>query len=82
MKFRVIPSIVDAIQWTGSDASFKAIGRLNQSAVYRTSQGLLIITTKDGDERADEGDWVVRGPRGDLYPVREDIFKQTYEKIN
>jgi hypothetical protein len=29
--------------------------------------------------RADDGDWIIRGVKGELYPCKPDIFAATYE---
>jgi hypothetical protein len=29
--------------------------------------------------RADEGDWIIKGIKGELYPCKPDIFAATYE---
>ena len=51
----------------------------------------LIISTLEGDMRADVGDWIIRLPRswidgsdirgiqGEFYPCKPDIFNATYE---
>lgn len=37
------------------------------------------IRTLEGDMVADEGDWIIRGVKGELYPCKPDIFEATYE---
>ena len=39
----------------------------------------LRITTLEGTMRADPGDWIIRGVKGELYPCKPDIFEATYE---
>lgn len=39
----------------------------------------LVIRTLEGNMRANLGDWIVRGVRGEFHPVRGDIFAETYE---
>jgi hypothetical protein len=39
----------------------------------------LLIPTLEGVMLATEGDWVVRGVKGEFYPCRADIFDLTYE---
>ena len=41
----------------------------------------LLIPTLEGLMTAREGDWVIRGVKGELYPVKSDIFEQTYEAV-
>lgn len=41
----------------------------------------VIIRTLEGDMRASEGDFVIRGVQGEFYPCKPDIFDQTYELV-
>ena len=41
----------------------------------------LAIPTLEGLMTAREGDWVIRGVKGELYPCKPDIFEQTYEPV-
>ena len=40
-----------------------------------------IIRTLHGGVEAMPGDWIVKGIKGDLYPVKPDTFEATYEKV-
>lgn len=42
----------------------------------------LLIHTLEGQMLATEGDWVIRGVQGELYPCKPDIFEQTYERVD
>lgn len=37
------------------------------------------IKTLEGVMRADCGDFIIRGVKGEIYPCKPDIFEQTYE---
>ncbi len=37
------------------------------------------IPTLEGVMRANIGDWVIRGVKGEFYPCKPDIFEATYE---
>jgi hypothetical protein len=39
----------------------------------------VCITTLEGIHRADPGDWIIQGVKGELYPCKPDIFETTYE---
>lgn len=39
----------------------------------------IYIDTLEGRMRADPGDWIITGVRGEKYPCKPDIFEQTYE---
>lgn len=41
--------------------------------------GSILIHTLEGDHRADPGDWIIRGVKGEFYPCKPDIFEATYE---
>lgn len=40
------------------------------------------IGTLEGDMWFWEGDYVIRGVKGELYPCRRDIFEETYSEID
>ncbi len=39
------------------------------------------IKTLEGDMIADDGDWIIRGIKGELYPCKPDIFAATYDPV-
>jgi hypothetical protein len=39
------------------------------------------IRTLEGDMRANEGDWIIKGVNGEFYPCNPDIFEKTYEPV-
>lgn len=39
------------------------------------------IETLEGTMKADDGDYLVKGVRGELYPVKGEIFWETYERL-
>ena len=42
----------------------------------------LIIPTLEGDMRAESGDWIVTGVRGERYPVKDEIFRASYAAVD
>ncbi len=40
------------------------------------------IYTLEGVMRANKGDWVIEGIKGEHYPCKPDIFKATYELVD
>jgi hypothetical protein len=42
----------------------------------------LQIPTLEGVMLAREGDWIIRGVKGELYPCKADIFEATYEPVD
>jgi hypothetical protein len=41
----------------------------------------LVIPTLEGVMLARQGDWIIKGVQGELYPCKPDIFEQTYEAV-
>lgn len=41
----------------------------------------IFVPTLEGDLVARVGDWIVKGPRGEFWPVKGDIFAETYEPV-
>lgn len=39
----------------------------------------VAINTLEGWHRADLGDWIIKGVKGEFYPCKPDIFEMTYE---
>ena len=39
------------------------------------------IPTLEGLRLAQPGDWIVKGVKGEFYPIKDDIFEQTYELV-
>lgn len=39
------------------------------------------INTLEGVMLASEGDWIIKGINGELYPCKPDIFEKTYEAV-
>ena len=51
----------------------------NVDATVIKGKPCLIIPTLEGEMRAEIGDWIIRGVKGELYPCKPDIFELTYE---
>lgn len=39
------------------------------------------VHTPEGVMRANEGDWIIRGIKGEIYPRKNEIFIATYEIV-
>lgn len=78
MKYRKKPVVVEAIRFTGMN--HKEIFDFCPKAQY--PDDALIIKTLEGNMIADEGDWIIKGVKGEFYPCKDDIFRMTYEEVN
>lgn len=85
MKFRKKPVVIEAYQFTQNTDARNPRPDWFQDAVTRdevtTHPDCAFIHTLEGTMRAELGDWVIRGVKGELYPCKPDIFAQTYEAV-
>jgi len=42
----------------------------------------ITIETLEGNMVGNVGDWLITGVKGEQYPCKDDIFKETYEKVD
>lgn len=49
--------------------------------VYWSDDGNTYIATLEGHHRVTDGDWIIRGVHGELYPCKPDIFAKTYDLV-
>lgn len=88
-KFRKRPVVVEAVQlrWdTWNEVCEHAgVGKLQddkpEGETLPDGRIALNIPTLEGVMQAVEGDWIIRGVKGELYPCKPDIFEATYEPV-
>jgi hypothetical protein len=86
-RYRKRPVEVDAIQWTGqntADVGEFTAGRfrLTLPAVLRLpALGEVYDFMHDTWVKLAVGSWIVRGVRGECYPVEASVFAETYEQV-
>lgn len=88
MKYRKKPVEIEAIQWTGDNKN-EIADFVGESAMFYKVKYLqdenpnywrLEINTLEGVMKADHGDYVIKGVKGEFYPCKPDVFEQTYDK--
>jgi len=47
---------------------------------YQTDRDIEIVTL-EGVMKGNAGDWIITGVKGEQYPCKPDIFKETYEEV-
>ena len=90
MKYRKKPVIVEAMQlrWdTWSEiCDFVGVGKLTdgkpEGELIQGEKISLNIPTLEGLMVANENDWIIKGVKGELYPCKPDIFKETYDILD
>lgn len=84
-KYRKLPAVVEAVQFTRDN--FEEISEFTKGAARhfippRGINGIAIchIDTLEGCHTATEGDYIIKGIKGEFYPCKPDIFLNTYEE--
>lgn len=91
-KYRKKPVVIEAVQLT-TELLLESL--INKTPVFEGLQamgnfhpgkrelymGYVPIRTLEGVMRADNGDWIIKGVKGELYPCKSDIFEATYEAV-
>jgi hypothetical protein len=68
--------LTDIVKWCG------ATPRDNAAVEAGAEDGpVMTIHTLEGDHAAMDGDWIVKGVKGEFYPCKPDIFEATYEPV-
>lgn len=90
-KYRKRPVVIEALQFDGSAETAEGIlawaterdPRLGGPMRFADwGQGpSLEIRTREGVMRADPGDWIICGVQGEFYPIKDSIFRETYEPV-
>jgi hypothetical protein len=80
-RWRKKPVVIEALRYDGKNHD--AIKRFTEGRCYRDvndpNHPLFMIRTLEGEHVASEGDYIIKGVKGEFYPCKPDIFAQTYE---
>ena len=80
MKYRKKPVVIEAIQFNGENQGDVAefMGEMIRTNFFPD----ILIETLDGTMKANIGDYIIKGVKGEFYPCKPDIFEMTYEPVN
>lgn len=89
MRCRKKPIVIDAYQLTRDEyRSYVFLGIftdapfwLRNSRDITKSNGAIYVKTLEGMMKVKEGDYIMRGVDGELYPCDASIFERTYEVL-
>lgn len=85
-KFRKKPVEIEAKKFNrdrwGEIVEFTE-GKARDLAIIRSpfAKATCTIDTLEGEHIATEGDWIIKGIKGEFYPCKPDIFEKTYEPV-
>lgn len=85
-RYRKKPIIIEAEQWFPDivieGVEYPPLPGTPQGEEYLRVYGPCgLIHTLEGKMVVMPSDWVITGVRGERYPCKPDIFKETYEKV-
>lgn len=85
-KFRKKPVVIEAVQYFDS---LRVTDQLPEGVVIAywadspIGQGdFPTIHTLEGPHLVRDGDWIIKGVKGEFYACKPDIFEATYERVN
>lgn len=93
MRYRKKPIVIEAIQWNENNLKevMEFIGsefKYDENTSYCTNKFVydkytkeLLIHTLEGTMKVSNGDYIIKGVKGEFYPCKPDIFEATYEKV-
>ena len=79
--FRKRPVEIQALVWTGENTT-EVVEFCDACYTYhRNNEPELMINTLEGPMKASQGDYIIRGIKGEFYACKPDIFELTYESV-
>lgn len=83
-QFRKRPIIVEAFRFRHEDFPDWLHDRLRVYGAPLAGDVMdlgdfLEIHTLEGIMRGEPGDWIIKGVKDELYPIKDEIFRKTYE---
>lgn len=85
-RYKTKPCEIEALLFEDFDESVCSIIEFTNGE-YFTAYGdenhyeYGIVKTLEGDMRAEIGDYIIRGLRGEFYPCKPDVFHKKYELV-
>jgi hypothetical protein len=78
-KYRKKPIVIEAVRFEKPYSRVKDFCPDMQPIRSGNRIVWAVVPTLEGDMRADLGDWIIRGVKGEFYPCKPDVFAVTYE---
>lgn len=79
IRCRKKPIVLDAMQWTGDN--LPELQAWCPDLIVDWPGPHIYIHTLEGMERVERNAYVLKGTRGEYWPVRQDIFEDTYDVV-
>lgn len=90
-KFRKKPVVIEAMEWDQTKNRFDIMmsdwkGFSDVVTAFETSASGKIVSslrlkTLEGTLNVSDGDYIIKGVKGEFYPCKSDIFHKTYDRV-
>ena len=80
-KYQKKPVVIEAVQYLNTKVGIADVLRFVQTPSVGVFSDHLTVSTIEGTMRADPGDWIICGVKGEYYPCKPDIFELSYEPV-
>ena len=78
-KYRKLPIVIEAVEYRKKRIA-DTLDFVPQDKIYfNPDENDYFIRTLEGDHKCTEGDFIIKGIKGEFYPCKPDIFAKTYE---
>lgn len=85
MKYKTKPVEIEAIKYQAEFGSNRVMNWLAQQGAdvsgWTFHDGEISIPTLEGVMKASDGDFIIKGLKGEFYPCKPDIFEMKYEEV-
>lgn len=78
-KYRKRPLEIEALRYTTVEALKKAFPDVDIGVDIKGDK--ICIKTLEGGVEISEGDYIIKGIKGEYYPCKPDIFEETYQRV-
>ncbi len=84
-KYRKKPVVIEALKYQAELGNNRVVNWLAQQGANISDwlffDGEITIPTLEGKMKVSDGDWIIKGVKGEFYPCKPDIFEATYEPV-
>lgn len=84
-KYRKKPVVIEAIKYQAEFGNNRVMNWLAQQGASVSDwlffDRAITIPTLEGKMTALDGDWIIKGVKGEFYPCKNDVFEATYEPV-
>ncbi len=82
VKYRKKPVVIEAVKFTRENFyDLAKWANASHTEKPATRSWAITIPTLEGSMLAQEGDFIIKGIKGEFYPCKPDIFAATYENL-